>query len=460
MNSTSGIARRRKSGRRNGIILGAVAIAVLVFFGLQRESDAELQDEALLVTAELGSIENTIAAAGSLQPSDFVDVGAQVSGQLQRLYVEIGDVVNEGDLLAEIDARLQAARVEASRASIESQEAQIGSRQATLNLARANAERQTRLMAQDATSQLDYDNAMANLAASEASLIQLQKQIEQAKASLESEETELEFSRIYAPMTGTVVSIEMEEGRTLNANQMAPTILRIADLGTMTVESDISEADIGDIKPNMEVYFTTLGGGDRRWYSSVRQILPTPTIENNVVLYTGLFDVENSDGSLLPEMTAQVFFVTESARDVLTVPLGAVTFLDRPQRRALPEREGPEGGQAGRPGLSSERPEPPAGAEGSAMPAALPREGMREIMMAAEERGVTPRPALVTVVAEDGSERQQQILVGVSSRVSAEVLLGLEAGDQVVAGLIQRQLPDQAGQRTGPPGGFRPGGGF
>lgn len=441
-------------------MLATVVLVVLVFYGLQRENGEELQDEALLVTAEIGSIENTIAAAGSLKPSDYVDVGAQVSGQLQRLYVEIGDVVNEGDLLAEIDARVQASRVAASRASIESLEAQLAARQATLELAVANAERQTRLMTQDATSQFDYDNAVASLAAAESSLIQLQKQIEQSKASLESEETELEFTRIYAPMSGTVVSIEMEEGRTLNANQMAPTILRIADLGTMTVEADISEADIGDVRPNMEVYFTTLGGGDRRWYSEVRQILPTPAIENNVVLYTGLFDVENSDGSLLPEMTAQVFFVTESARDVLTVPLGAVTFLDRPQRRARPQNSAPEGGQEGRVESPAERPAPPLDAENSAVPNTIPREQMREIMMAAEERGISPRPALVTVVEEDGSETTQQILVGVSSRVSAEVLAGLEPGDQVVAGLIQRQLPNQSEQRAGPPGGFRPGGGF
>src|SRR5690606_3459927 len=139
-------------------------------------------------------------------------------------------------------------------------------------------------------------------------------------------ETQLEYTRIYAPMTGTVVSIEMNEGRTLNANQQAPTILRIADLSTMRVETEISEADIGNVKPGMDVYFTTLAGGNRRWTSKLRQILPTPVIENNVVLYTGLFEVDNSDDSLLPEMTAQVFFITASARDVLTVPVGALTF--------------------------------------------------------------------------------------------------------------------------------------
>ncbi|WP_339857215.1 efflux RND transporter periplasmic adaptor subunit [Pseudohongiella acticola] len=416
-------------------------MVVLILLRTQQGSSEEVQDQALLATVNIGSIENTIAAAGSLQPSDYVDVGAQVSGQLQRLYVEIGDIVSEGQLLAEIDARVQEARVEASRASIESLESQIASRQATLELARSNAKRQARLNTQNATSQLDYDNAMVALATAESNVIQLQKQIEQSRASLESEATELEFTRIYAPMAGTVVSIAMEEGRTLNASQSAPTILRIADLGTMTVEADISEADIGDIKPGMEVYFTTLGGGQRRWYGSVRQILPTPTIESNVVLYTGLFDVENTDGSLLPEMTAQVFFITASARDVLTVPLGAITLLDAPRRRTPAERDSAASGDS-----------PPATEN------ALPREVMASIMTAARERGITPRPALATVIDANGTEVQKQLMIGVSSRVSAEVLAGLEAGDQVVAGIIQRQQASQAARQNSPTGGFRPGG--
>jgi macrolide-specific efflux system membrane fusion protein len=437
----SGRFGSKKAARKLWLLAGAGFIVVLALILNQRGNSEEVQDQALLVTVAVGSIENTIAAAGSLQPSDYVDVGAQVSGQLQRLYVEIGDIVSEGQLLAEIDARVQEARVEASRANIESLESQIASRQATLDLARSNAERQARLKTQNATSQLDYDNAMVSLAAAESSVIQLQKQIEQSQASLESEATELEFTRIYAPMAGTIVSVAMEEGRTLNASQTAPTILRIADLGTMTVEADISEADIGDIKPGMEVYFTTLGGGQRRWHGSVRQILPTPTIENNVVLYTGLFDVENTDGSLLPEMTAQVFFITASARDVLTVPLGAITRLDARPRRMPGER-------------NAVAPESPVPQEDSMRP----REISREVMMAARERGITPQPAMATVVEADGTHVQKQILIGVSSRVAAEVLAGLDAGDQVVAGIIQRQLPNQAARPGGPTGGFRPGG--
>lgn len=405
------MSKPRRRHRTTWVIAAILFAGATGWYLLQRNSTTEVQNQPLLATVERGNIENTISAAGSLKPSSFIDVGAQVSGQLQKLYVEVGDRVEAEQLLAEIDARTQESRVDAARSALEALESQIESRQASLDLARANARRQERLKAAAATSDQDYDSAMANLASALASFTQLQKQIDQNRSTLAYEETQLEYTRIYAPMSGTVVSIEMNEGRTLNANQQAPTILRIADLSTMSIETQISEADIGNIKPGMSVYFTTLSGGNRRWTSSLRQILPTPVIENNVVLYTGLFDVNNSDGSLLPEMTAQVFFITASARDVLTVPVGALTFARGP------------------------------GAQAGAGPAPA-----------------TGRPAMVEVMGADGIRQQREVMIGVTSRVSAEVISGLQEGEQVVAGIIQAGSPtQQAGQQFGPPGGF---GGF
>ncbi|MDC1528853.1 efflux RND transporter periplasmic adaptor subunit [Gammaproteobacteria bacterium] len=401
------------------VAVGLVLCGAGGWYYWQSDSQQEATNQPLIVTVQIGNIENTITAAGSLQPFDFVDVGAQVNGILETLHVDIGDVVEEGQLMAEIDARIQLARVEASRASIEALEAQIAARNASLALARANARRQERLRDADATSELDYDNAVNNLASAEAGLIQLEKQIIQSKASLESDETQLEFSRIYAPSAGTVVSLDMNEGRTINANQQAPTILRIADLTTMTVETEISEADISSIRKGMPVYFTTLGGGSRRWYSTVRQILPTPIVENNVVLYTGLFDIDNSDGSLLSDMTAQVYFVTSSAENVPTVPVGALTFIDQPGAGGFPGA-----GAAGRPaafggaGNAAGRPGPGAG---------------RGNPQAAPAR----RLATVRVVTSNGNLEEREIMVGVTSRIAAEVISGLEVGDEVVAGILQ-----------------------
>lgn len=414
---------RRQRSRARWLVPVLLIAAAGGWYLLQRNADTGTEDQPLIATIERGNIENTISSAGSLKPSSYVDVGAQVSGQLEKLHVEVGDKVEANQLLAEIDARTQESRVNASRSALEALESQVDSRLASLELARANARRQERLMAANATSQQDYDTAIATLANSEASFTQLQKQIDQSRSTLSSEETQLEYTRIYAPMAGTVVSIEMNEGRTLNANQSAPTILRIADLSTMTVETDISEADVGSIRPGMDIYFTTLSGGTRRWVGKLRQILPTPVIENNVVLYTGLFDVDNRDNSLLPEMTAQVFFITASARDVLTIPVGALNFARTPP--------------AATPSAATR----PAGARPPSMNAA---------------GASAQRTANVEVINPDGSRAQREVVIGVMSRVSAEVISGLNAGDQVVAGIIQ-STSSQTTQQFSPPGfgGFR-----
>ncbi|MCL4137218.1 UNVERIFIED_CONTAM: hypothetical protein GTU68_040824, partial [Idotea baltica] len=328
------------------------------------------------VVVEQGDIENAVTAAGNLQPSEYVDVGAQVSGILEKLHVDVGDKVTTGQLLAEIDATVQLNRVEASRASLSALEAQQSARQAALKLAQANADRQTRLITEDATSQADFDQAINTLASAQSSLIQLQSQIAQSKASLASDEATLSFSTISAPIEGTIISITMKEGTTLNASQQAPTILRIADLSTMTVQGEVSEADVSKLKPGMDVYFTTLGGGARRWYGKLRQILPKPVVLNNVVLYTALFDVENPDNTLLSDMTAQIFFVTASAQGVTHVPVGALNFRDSNNLLGLE-------------------------------------------------------------LGDDGSYENREITVGVTTRVSAEVLNGLVEGDQVIAGIIQ-----------------------
>jgi macrolide-specific efflux system membrane fusion protein len=450
---------RKKRGRKWGLVSIVLLAAAGLYFYLQDDEEA-LVDQPLIATVTVGDIENTISSAGSLKPSIFVDVGAQVSGQLQKLHVEVGDKVEAAQLLAEIDARTQVSRVEASRAALAALEAQVSSRRASLDLSRANAQRQERLMAANATSQQDFDTATANLASAGANVTQLERQIQQSRSTLNSEETQLEFTRIYAPIAGTVVSIEMNEGRTLNANQQAPTILRVADLSTMTVQTEISEADIGSMKTGMDIYFTTLSGGSRRWMGTLRQVLPTPVIENNVVLYTGLFDVDNADGALLPEMTAQVFFITSAARDVLTVPMGALTFAAAP----LPEGGLPSvaGAPAGTPVnaeaaaaamrqafQSGQRPPPGANGGRRGRPGAAPGE------MPAR------RVASVRVIGADGIEQERSVVIGISSRVSAEVISGLTEGEQVVAGILQAAAEPQGNnnnQNMGIPRGMMPGG--
>jgi macrolide-specific efflux system membrane fusion protein len=444
-------------------LIAALTVVVGGYLFWQQKEEV-VEQEPLLSVVEIGDIENTIASSGSLKPSNFVDVGAQVSGILQKLHVDVGDTVTEGQLLAEIDARVQAERVNASRANLEALQAQLEARESALALANLNADRQERLRADEATSQLEYDTAMNNLATAQASLVQLQKQIEQSEASLKTEVTQLEFTRIFAPVSGTVTSITMNEGRTLNAMQQAPTILTISDLDTMTVETDISEADIGKVKTGMPVYFTTLGNGDRRWYGELRQILPTPVIENNVVLYTGKFDIDNSDKSLLPEMTTQVYFVSSSARGVLKVPMGALTFLDAiegvnsedsiPMTQANGNNQGfvrakSEDGQM--PQITPEMRERframrEANGNGSFLGGMVRGQGFGSSRLT--QPGQRSR-ATVTVVRDDGAREIREVVVGLTSRVSAEVISGLAPGEQVISGIAQTLTLPEPNQNRG-----------
>ena len=294
------------------------------------------------VTVTRADIESSVTALGTLQPRRYVDVGAQASGQIRTLHVEAGDPVRKGQLLVEIDPSTQQARLDAGRFSIDNLKAQLAEQRAQFELASQQLKRQRELAAAGATRDEDVQAAAAQLKVTQARIDMFQAQIRQAQASLRSDEAELGYTRIYAPMDGTVVAVDAREGQTLNAQQRTPLILRIAKLSPMTVWAQVSEADIGKVKPGMTAYFTTLAGGKRRWSSTVRQILPIPpkpleqasqgggspasagSTGNQVVQYTVLLDVDNPDGALMADMTTQVFFVAGQASQVLTVPLAAL----------------------------------------------------------------------------------------------------------------------------------------
>ena len=239
------------------------------------------------------------------------------------IFVEIGDDVKEGALLATIDATVYEANVDASRAQIKYQKAQLVDRKANLELAKITYERQKRLHSQDITSLESLQNAKYALTSAQAQLKMLEAQIEQNESDLRAKEANLKYTKIYAPASGTVVSIPAKKGQTLNANQTTPTILTIADLNTMQVKAEVSEADVMQLRDGMEVYFKTLGG-NKKHEGFLAKVEPTPTITNNVVLYNAIFDVDNSKKELMSNMSAQVFFVKKSAKDAILVPLSAL----------------------------------------------------------------------------------------------------------------------------------------
>nr|WP_083200267.1 efflux RND transporter periplasmic adaptor subunit [Thauera phenolivorans] len=353
-----------------------------------------------LATVARGDIEDVVTATGTLQPRNYVDVGAQVSGQLERIHVEVGSEVEQGQLLAEIDPTVYRARVDASRAQLRNLRAQLKDREAQLALARIQFRRQTALMAEDATTRESVQSAEATQKSAAAQLEALRAQIEQIESTLRADEANLEYADILSPMSGTVVSITARQGQTLNTNQQAPVILRVADLSTMTVQTEVSEADVGRLRLGMEAYFTTLGGGSERWRGKLEKIEPTPTVTNNVVLYNALFDVPNPDGRLMTQMTAQVFFVVAQAENALVVPMAALA-QGAPRAR---------GAQA-------------AARAVSATPADESRPAVR--------RGT------VRVVGARGALEERAVEIGVANRVQAEIRSGLAEGDQVVAGLAR-----------------------
>lgn len=351
------------------------------------------RDQFATVQVSRGDIESSVTALGTLQPRRYVDVGAQASGQIRKIHVEAGDTVKEGQLLVEIDPATQQAKLDASRFAIENLQAQLQEQYAQNQLARQKYQRQQNLATGGATREEDVQTAQAELKATQARIDMYKAQIRQAQASLRSDQAELGYTRIYAPMSGTVVAVDAREGQTLNAQQQTPLILRIAKLSPMTVWAEVSEADIGHVKPGMQAYFTTLSGGNRRWTSTVRQILPIPPKPLNetsqgsgsptstsksgsgrVVLYTVLLDVDNADNALMAEMTTQVFFVANQAKNVLTAPIAALQGSTEPDLQ------------------------------------------------------------IARVVAKNGSIDERKVRVGISDRLRIQILDGLNEGDHLLIG--------------------------
>ena len=304
------------------VLLAAGAIAAGIYGW--RQWQAAGQPEIRNAEVTLGDIEKSVTALGALQPKDYVDVGAQVSGQLDTVHVEIGDIVKKDQLLAEIDPTVIETRVRTDKANLDNLQAQFAQQQAELKLARLQLKRNQALYKSKAISQDALQTTETQVAVGEAKADALSALIAAAQATYDGEIANLGYTKIYAPMAGTIVSQTALEGQTLNANQTAPTILRVADLQTMTVKAQVAEADVVKLTPGMQVYFTTLGLPERRWRATVRQILPTPETVNDVVLYNVLIDVDNDDGVLMTSMTAQVFFVLGEAKQVPLIPIAAL----------------------------------------------------------------------------------------------------------------------------------------
>ncbi len=316
------------------IALAVVVVAIALLIALRPAPAPRL----LTATVHRGALERTVVATGTVEARRLVSVGAQASGQIKSLKVALGDRVIAGQLIAEIDSTNQRNALRNAEAGLTNVRAQRAGQRASLVQAEAAYRRQRTMMESDATSRADLEAAKAAFDAAQAQLDAIDAQIAQGNTGLDTARANLGYTQVVAPSDGVVVAVIVEEGQSVNAVQSSPTIVKIATLDTVTVEAEISEADVIHVKPGQAAYFTILGDPDRRFPGKLRSIEPAPesiseddsrsgsssTSSDEAVYYNGLFDVPNTDGTLRIGMTAQVNIVLARIEDTLLVPLAAL----------------------------------------------------------------------------------------------------------------------------------------
>lgn len=367
------------------LIGGALVLAVAVVGAWMTMTPASPQESLPLETIGTGDIEKVVLVTGVLKPAVQVNVGAQVNGQLRKLYVRQGEKVQKGQLLAEIDPTLQESDLNNTRAQLASAKAQKLSAQATLLRYRQELNRQRMMLRDGSAVRSEYEQAKAQYDAQVQQIDVSDAQIIQAEMAVKTAQANLSYTRIVAPVDGEVLGIVTREGQTIVSSQTAPTILVLANLDTMQVQTRISEADVQKIRPGQPLRFYVIANPEKRYTSTMGFVQPAPQEaleapgeggmggkqQTMAVYYTGTFEVPNAERELKTSMTAQVFIQIAEAKNVIRVPVAAL-------------------GQA----LDTER-------------------------------------YTITTV-EDGKTRTRTIRIGINDRQYAEVLEGLQVGDRVV----------------------------
>lgn len=361
-----------------------------------------------------GDIEETVLATGILKPVKMVAVGAQVSGRVISLKVAVGQEVRRGDLIAQIDPVTKQNDLRTSEASLDNTRAQKVEKEATLVQAEAALARQQITLAQKASSRADFETAEATVKQTRAQIAALDAQIMQAVVSVETARVNLDYTRITAPIDGTVLAVVTQEGQTVNAVQSAPTIVVLGQVEVMTIRAEISEVDVIKVRPGQTVYFNILGDPDRRYAAALDSIEPAPeSIKNDssfsststtststssssssttsAIYYNGIFRAPNADGRLLTYMTAEVHIVVAEAKNALTVPSAALA-----QRQS----------------------------DGS---------------------------YLVQVADAAGAVSSRPVRIGINNKLMAEVLSGLAENEQVVVRKSSAETSTQSSGASGPP---------
>lgn len=336
-----------------------VMILVLWAYSASRSKPNPLMTAAV----RQGDIENVIAATGKMDAIERVNVGAQVSGQVKKLYIKAGDNVRKGQLIAEIDDQPQRSDLRNAQAALSVAQADLQTRQATLVRQQAQFQRLQQMIKTNAVSRQDFDTAAEAWRIAQAELTAQQARVIQAQIEVDKKQLDLGYTRIMAPIDGTVVAIVTKQGQTVNAVQSAPTIAKLAQLGTMTIKVQISEADITNIQPGQQAWFTTFANPDKRYNATLRSIELAPesvmkddalmgnsesntvSSTNAAVYYNALLDVPNPDNALRISMTAQVNLLRDQAKNALLVPVQATkkasdgrTYVEIADQNNQPEK--------------------------------------------------------------------------------------------------------------------------
>lgn len=368
------------------------AVVVLLIGGLAVRSHLQPPPAPAITTsaATRGDLEINVLATGTIEAAKLVSVGAQATGEIKRLYVALGDKVKKGDPIAEIDSKQQDNELLKATSVLQSARADLSARKATLKQAELAVARSRSLVAIDAGSHGDLETAEATVDSARANVTVAEAAIAQATLAEDTARVNVGYAHVVAPMDGTVVAIVTEQGQTVNAVQISPTIIKLARLDTMTIKAQISEADVPRVKAGMPVYFTLLGDPDTRYDTTLRAVEPGPTTlaadttataataTSTAVYYNGIFDVPNPQGKLRISMTAQATIVLDKVKDALLIPSAALGAKAKDGRTTV-----------------------------------------RVVSEAAASAGA-------------GKAQDRQVRIGLDNRVQAQVLEGLKAGERVV----------------------------
>lgn len=281
------------------------------------------------------NVEKVVNATGEVKAVDLVTVGAQVSGKIEKLYVLIGQTVKMGDMIAEIDSTTQQNDVDIAKAKMSSYQAQLKAAKTSLKIARKQYQRMQNLKKQNAASTEDLENAEDSYEAAMSKVAEIEASLKETEISLSTAETNLGYTKITAPLDGTIVSVPVKVGQTINAAMDTPTIVQIADLRQMEIYIEISEGDIGNIKPGVKVTYSVLADMNKVYETTLKSIDPALTLltddqytevvdSSEAIYFYGRLVVPNADGKLRIGMTTQNVIYVESAEDVLTVPAMAL----------------------------------------------------------------------------------------------------------------------------------------